>query len=67
MGDLTDWKCELEEIFRTHENRIENELKKMSQSFEKCTPAEDMNFMTNFFDYLSCRYVFLEARSTNQI
>lgn len=57
MTESNNWSGELEEIFRSHENRIEHELHKMSESFEMCTPHEDITFMSNFFDYLSYRWV----------
>ncbi|XP_055305964.1 uncharacterized protein LOC129570401 [Sitodiplosis mosellana] len=51
--------CErdLEKVFRMHEHRIEDELHKMSQSFERCTQSQDIALMSNFFDYLNYRLV----------
>lgn len=45
----------LEKVFRTHEHRIEDELHKMSQSFEKCAQSQDIALMSNFFEYLNYR------------
>lgn len=46
---------DLEKVFRLHEHRIEDELHKMSQTFERCTQSPDIALMTNFFDYLNFR------------
>lgn len=55
MDASKKWEPDLEEIFRSHENRIEMELHKMSNSFEMLAPAQDTKFMTNFFDYMNHR------------
>lgn len=53
---MNNWSDDLEKVFRLHENRIEDEIHKMSNSFETCTQSLDnTNLMTDFFDYLSYR------------
>ncbi|XP_031631950.1 uncharacterized protein LOC116346157 [Contarinia nasturtii] len=54
MNDKTD---DLEQLFRTHEDRIKTELYQMSRTFESYTQSHDVNLMTHFFDYISYRLV----------
>lgn len=54
-NEHSSFERDLEKVFRTHEHRIEDELHKMSQSFEKCTQSQDITLMSNFFEYLNYR------------
>lgn len=60
MTAANDWKRNLDDIFRLHENRIEKELNAMSRTIESQTTSkdDDKTFMTALFDYMQLRFVF---------
>lgn len=59
MNTSNDWEQNLDEIFRLHESRTEQELFAMSRTIESHTASkdDDITSMTTLFDYMQLRFV----------